>query len=130
MTDADIDVLENMVAQMEQHIETQNYNAYWLDNRQWHFALYRHCGNDVLIRLLTELFDYSRRYPAYYTQLEELRNSISEHYRIVDALRKRNSELAEAYIRSHTIETTYHYIRRVEEMIAQNTQVHGEEHED
>ena len=130
MTDADIDVLENMVAQMEQHIETQNYNAYWLDNRQWHFALYRHCGNDVLIRLLTELFDYSRRYPAYYTQLEELRNSISEHYQIVDALRKRNSELAEAYIRSHTIETTYHYIRRVEEMIAQNTQVHGEEHED
>lgn len=130
MTDADVDVLENLVVRMEQYIESQDYHAYWLDNRVWHFELYKHCGNDVLIRLLTEMFDYSRRYPAYYTRQEELRNSVDEHYQIVDALRKRNAELAEAYIRSHTIETKYHYIRRVEEMIAQSAQTQGGEHED
>lgn len=117
ITDEDIDKLEKMIDASEKYIETCDYGAYWLSNREWHFAVYSYSKNDVLIRLLTEMYNYSCRYPAYYTHPQELCDSVASHRGILDAMRCRDAEMADALIRSHTIKTRYHYINRLQEAL-------------
>ena len=117
ITEEGVNELFRMVDDSEKFIPVSDFGAYWLANREWHFALYRHSNNDVLMRMLTELFDYSCRYPAYYTRREELSESVESHRQILEAVLRKDAGLADALIRSHTIKTGYHYIARLEETL-------------
>lgn len=109
--------LEKLFNDGKKFLGSEDYMGYWKYNRCFHFAMYEFCGNDVLIKLLSELFDFSARYPNYYTCDWEIQESIDEHRKILDAMKDGNAEYAEALVTCHTIITKNRYIQRLQEVL-------------
>lgn len=113
----EIEKLDKMIDEVERNFVEDDYIGYWKSNRVWHFTLYGFSGNDVVVRILNQLFDYSSRYPTYYTKQSEVEHSLSFHREIITALKNHDAEMAESLIKIHTIESKYHYIDRLKEVI-------------
>lgn len=65
--------------------------------------------------MIKSLYDFSVRYPSWYTQKEELVNSVKEHREILEAFRKRDEQQVVELIRTHTTDSYYHVLKRMEE---------------
>lgn len=115
ITDEKIAELEKMIDESEQYVGKMEFPEYWKFNRTWHFALYEQSDNEVLTRMLSGLFDYSSRYPGYYTKANEIKSSIKNHRAILDAVKQRNADYAKALIHVHTIESALHYETRLKD---------------
>lgn len=110
-----IDMLEEMIQQAGPYVEAGNLDAYWKENRRFHLKIYELGENSRLLHMLNDLYDFSRRYPSWYTKKEELENSVSEHREILEAFRRRDEELVVERIRTHTMDSYQHVLRRMDE---------------
>ena len=94
--------------------------GYMHENRAFHLAFYRDCGNRHLLRTITTLFDLSERYQR--TALNSSRrqgNSREEHAAIMEALLAGDLELLSAALRKHNRGTR----EQVCEMLAESHSV-------
>lgn len=110
-----IDMLEEMIDQARPYVETGNLDAYWKENRKFHLKIYELGENGRLLHMLNDLYDFSRRYPSWYTKQEELENSVREHKEILEAFRKRDEQLVVELIHTHTMDSYQHVLRRMNE---------------
>lgn len=81
-------------------------------NRALHRAIYRACGNEVLVEILELLWDRSDRYRL--ITIREERDPVkmrNEHLEIADALTARNGKLAAKLMTAH-LNDSYELIRR------------------
>lgn len=69
------------------------------DSRRFH---YRIGGNQRLQEIVQTLYQYSARYPQFFTAREQVENSIREHQMILDACVSHNVDLAKVLMRTHT----------------------------
>lgn len=115
--DEDIHKLMDMIDESEKLATDPEYQHYWKFNRKWHLALYELSDNDQLVRILTELYDCSFKYPDYYTSLEQVKTSIKNHRRICETIARRDVEMAVSLIKVHTIESRYQYLDRIEAVL-------------
>lgn len=78
-------------------------------NRELHTAIFRASDNEVLIRLLDQLWDHADRYrqvlAAKPTEAESTRHEHQEHEDLVAALAAREPERAAAAMRHHLLES-------------------------
>ncbi len=110
-----IDMLEEMIDQAGPYVEAGNLDAYWKENRRFHLKIYELGENSRLLHMLNDLYDFSRRYPSWYTKKEELENSVREHREILEAFRKRDEQLVVDLIGKHTMDSYQHVLKRMDE---------------
>ncbi|MBX3538143.1 MAG: GntR family transcriptional regulator [Chelatococcus sp.] len=75
---------------------------YMHENRAFHLAFYRDCGNRHLLRTITTLFDLSERYQRTALTTSHRQNQSSdEHAGMMDALRAGHLELLSQRLKAH-----------------------------
>jgi DNA-binding GntR family transcriptional regulator len=102
ITDAALDELKATNARCSNAVEAQDPNAYYLENEQFHAIIYGQSGNGFLeqecLRLQRRLQPFRR------IQLRvrgRLRQSMTEHEAIVDALEQGDRDRAATVMRDH-----------------------------
>lgn len=115
ISNSDIERLTEMVEQSKRLIADREFDLYWKFNRRFHHAIYELCGNKRLYGTIRDLYDYSNRYPSYYTRLEELETSVKEHYIMLDVYRRRDEDEAERLTKIHTLDSYNHVLKRLDE---------------
>ena len=107
-TDADIET----VAAFLERIRASTGDELVTANRAFHRAIYRACGNTVLIESLDSLWDRSDRYRTILVSHESQRPTAeSEHAEMLEALQRRQGRLLEKTIREHLRESMDAIIR-------------------
>ncbi len=115
----DLIAIEDLWKESKLYEDTEDYLGYWKHNRKWHFRIYEACENKIQVRLIAELYDFSSRYPTYFTSKEEIIESLDEHEKILKALRRKDAYLSEELIKLHTITTRDHYIVRLQDVFGE-----------
>ena len=104
MTDAELQKIEDLHAEIETHYAAQNQDAYLAANGTFHKYIQELTKNRVLYELVAEFRKrvvlYKQRQLNFANRFEA---SIQEHRKIMDALRQRDPGLAEATMKSHLL---------------------------
>jgi GntR family transcriptional regulator, rspAB operon transcriptional repressor len=100
--DADLNELADVIARAQHWVSVRNVEKLMLLDREFHFLIARATKNDVLSELLRNLHERSLRFwflslnaPKQYETVQD------EHAAILDAIRKRDPDKAEAAMRRH-----------------------------
>nr|WP_272951421.1 GntR family transcriptional regulator [Sinorhizobium medicae] len=97
-----IEELEAIHTRLAVQDSEADIEGYMHENRAFHLAFYRDCGNRHLLRTITTLFDLSERYQR--TALHSARRqtrSRDEHAEMMDALRSGDLELLSQRLKAH-----------------------------
>lgn len=116
LSNANIKTIREKVEQSEYYLKNVDLEKYGQLNREFHEYIYQHANNQRLFTMISELWDYSIRYPNFFTSVSDIENSIREHYEIADALEERDADKIEHLIREHTKMVYRKIIRLVKEM--------------
>jgi DNA-binding GntR family transcriptional regulator len=100
--DADLNELADVIARARHWASVRNVENLMLLDREFHFLIARATKNDVMSELLRNLHERSLRFwflslnaPKQYEKVQD------EHAAILDAIRKRDPDKAEAAMRRH-----------------------------
>jgi DNA-binding GntR family transcriptional regulator len=105
-SDAQLAELADVIADIESAAEAGDVAAFLLSDREFHLGLLKLHGNGRLLRLVAQLRDQTRL--AGITELAREGNlaaSAREHRDILESLRRRDADRAEALMRTHLIHT-------------------------
>ena len=73
-----------------------------ISDQEFHQALYRACGNDLLAGVVFDFYGYALEYRRLALKRKDaIAQSVAEHQRIIDALRTRDPDAAVAAMRQH-----------------------------
>lgn len=116
LTDEDLDILKNYIAEMKQYLSHNQLIEYSNTNSKFHTILYEGCTNKEGIELLKTINLQLRKYRKK-TILISGRgaNSCKEHENIYEALNRHDPEAAEAAMREH--------IRNVRKTLVENYEI-------
>jgi len=102
ISDAALEDLRAANARCEEAVVANDADRYYLENEEFHRILYRQSGNEFLRQ---ECLRLQRRLKAFRrVQLRlrgRMRQSLSEHCQVVDALAQGDAETAASVLRSH-----------------------------
>lgn len=115
LSNSHIKTLDQMIEDSKEFLHNQNLQGYGEFNRAFHDFIYQHANNQRLFTMISELWDFSTRYPAFFSSLEDIENSLREHKEIVDALNDKNADLVEKLMRDHTRDVYHKIIRLVQQ---------------
>jgi DNA-binding GntR family transcriptional regulator len=100
--ESDIVAMENILTRAEHATTVRDIEQMMLLDREFHLTLARATRNDVLAEILRKLHERSLRFwfislvdAAHHSEVQD------EHHTVVQAIRSRNPEAAEAAMRSH-----------------------------
>jgi len=100
MKTSDVKKMEDLNTEMEIAISNDNFNRYYQKNLKFHDAFLNLCGNDHLIRIVSNLkkrlYDFPRQ-EGFVKQWEV--SSIEEHRKLVDLIADGRKEAAAEFIR-------------------------------
>lgn len=110
------------LASVPKHLDPEGHqqNADWLRyHRDFHAALVAACDSPVLIGVRNRLFDQAERYVALsITAGGEVRDDVSEHEALMEAVLSRDSELALALNRRHIERTSKKLMHALQHRVA------------
>ncbi len=106
ITEEDINELEEIQLLFKYHIENKKYEqSVELDNR-FHSILYKACGSRILNSTLKDFHHYVERIRRQTLHNEErAKECFMEHNAILDAIKKRDGDLAEKLANEHIMNT-------------------------
>ena len=88
----------------EREAGSQDANAYYYANEQFHQLIYQACGNPFLVQQTTMLKNRLKPYRRLQLRLRNrIIQSLEEHRQIVDALQQGDSEMAARVAREHVL---------------------------
>ena len=102
-----LEQLSALMEKMEHATQAHDYAQLFELNRAFHFAIYSASNNNLLLQMITSLWDRSRRYRQLYTRLPE-RNpqALIEHKEIYTACKTGDTETAKKAVRNNVHQTT------------------------
>jgi len=104
VTEEGIQELRSLVGEMDSCANNGDPELYGTLNRQFHMALYEVSGSRELLRLIESLWDRIPRAKSIFTIVPNyMEASQSEHWGLLDALVRRDSEEAERLIRQQKL---------------------------
>lgn len=112
MAPEDLVLLQSILDNSQHFLQNDDFHGYWDSNRQWHLALYKIADNQRMLDMIQMLYQYSARYPAYFTDHERLIKSFSEHQMILNACATKNVELAKVLMKTHTQDSYAHVLEQ------------------
>jgi len=102
ITHEDIQKLTENMKDMKQSIKANDIVKYGRLNREFHRIIYEAAGNNILLKLVIDLWDRSGRARSIFLLLPEMVEiSYQEHRKIVDLLEKREGELVVKTMEQH-----------------------------
>lgn len=106
MSEEEIDGLEEIVYLSEFHAKKKHYDQLVELDNKFHESIYRASGSKILEHELTTFHHYLERIRKQSLQKEERAlQSNEEHLSILEAMRKRDADLAEKLAHEHIIQT-------------------------
>ncbi len=106
LTGSGLKELEDIHKRLAAQDSQADIERYMHENRAFHLAFYRDCGNRHLLRTITTLFDLSERYQRTALNSERRQNqSRDEHAAMMDALRAHDLELLSQRLKAHNLGT-------------------------
>ena len=113
--------VEDVLQEMRENCAHCNAKLMYRLDRSFHARIFEAAGNRWMLQEIETLRDHFLRFETLsaFDNVEQARDVIEEHQKIVDAIRKRNPEEAEAAMRSHlertSMRTTRHLLPFYEE---------------
>jgi DNA-binding GntR family transcriptional regulator len=100
--DQEIEALEKIKEDLEELNKQGEYRKYHEKNVELHFMISKFSGNDFLHDLIQEIWDriYKYRFIGL-MMVNQIKNYLSEHQAIIEAIKERNPEKAEEKMRQH-----------------------------
>jgi DNA-binding GntR family transcriptional regulator len=115
MTPAALETMAELIAQMEQATNGNDFGALFDLNRDFHFSIYRMSSNATLVQMIESLWDRSTVYRRMYTFMpERARLALQEHKVILQACKARDSVQAGRAVRENVQQTTRGILARIE----------------
>jgi len=110
----EIDELENVVAQMSLHVTKENLSSYCKVDDEFHDLILNICGNKWIIQIRDNLgsFIYRSRIKSLSVP-GRLKRSLEEHRKIMESLKKHNSEEADRLSQIHMENTVINILKNV-----------------
>ena len=117
ITDEDIGRLEQIVGEMREFVKQNNFDAYSGQNLKFHEVIYNASDNEQAVDMVKIIKQQLKRLQIK-TLLVPGRNdrSLQEHTNILEALRERDPDKVERYLKEHvanvrsTIENNYSFL--------------------
>jgi DNA-binding GntR family transcriptional regulator len=98
----DIDKLEKVFQGAERDLKDKTVRSFINTDTQFHQTIIDHCGNEHLKKLIEQ---YENHYIFYrvidLSRLERAKSSYLEHYKIFEALKDRNTDIASKLMEEH-----------------------------
>jgi DNA-binding GntR family transcriptional regulator len=104
ITDAQLDQLEDLIAQMEKAADQGNAHQQAMANAQFHGLIVEAAQNSTLLRLWAFLEPWARTYLTAARSGVDLNELAVRHRKILTPLRKRDSQAAADAMRDHLLE--------------------------
>ena len=102
ITPLQIKHLQEIVLQSEQGLREGSLKEIFKLNKKYHQIIEKSCNNKVLIFLLDNVYERSReRFSEILSRKERQKESIEEHKVILEAIIKKDEELAEQLMKKH-----------------------------
>ena len=100
ITDGEIARLSALVQEQAQMLDDPV--GFQISDREFHVALYKSCGNALLVDVVSDFYDYALEYRRRALQRPgAIAHSVQDHQAIVDALKTRTPEVAVGAMRGH-----------------------------
>jgi len=110
----EIDELEKVVAQMSLYIADKNLLAYCKVDDEFHDFILNICGNKWIIKIRENLGNFVYRFRVKSLSVSgRLRHSLEEHQKIMESLKKHNSEEADRLSQIHMENTLINIFKNV-----------------
>ncbi|MEN9933574.1 MAG: hypothetical protein RLZZ387_153 [Chloroflexota bacterium] len=108
LSDADVDAMDVIAAQMEAVARAQDYDTYLALNRDLHFIIYRAARRPYLLQIIEQLWDRSTRYRLLQLHAipDRTLHAIFEIQAIIAACRRRDREAMGYLVRYKVHQTT------------------------
>ena len=107
--DEDIGTLRHMFDEFRNTTPAEHINEYSDANIAFHQAIIRLSGSHLMGKTIENLFIHVRAIRRMtISQRDRAQRSIVDHMRIIEALEKRDTELAERLVREHSLNLATH----------------------
>lgn len=108
LTDEHLNRLEQIVDDMKKAAKEKDAAAYQQLNKEFHSTIYESTPNQVLLRMITNLFNHTERLWAgepkrllLFSDQEHVNQSLQDHEQILRALQIGDAQTAEVLVRNH-----------------------------
>jgi len=106
ITEEQMDALEENVYLADFHVEKEHFEQVVELDSKFHELLYEACGSRILSHVLSDYHHYARRARTVnLSEKKRARQSIAEHGRIMEAIKKKDAATAEKYAHEHIEES-------------------------
>lgn len=113
ITDKDIDFLIKKNQEIEAAIQQKKYENIGRINKDFHLRIYKAAPFPRLYKMVCDLWDTFERWPSVFAYVpERAAASVEEHKKIIQALRKRDTDLADRLMKEqkeHAMEALQKY---------------------
>lgn len=98
--------LKNNMKEMEAAVKHGDYLRYAVLNREFHFIIYSACGNQQLIKIISQLWDSYNMFKGLFAlDSRRVSESLKEHWELINSLAKGDGDMAAEIIRKHKKES-------------------------
>jgi DNA-binding GntR family transcriptional regulator len=112
ITPDQIEQMEGINQELVEAVKANDYPLMILKDQEFHSALIRFCGNPFLVKVVEDLRHQSYPFSYYYWKGEKYTEpSISQHEKILGALRSRNVEILDALMESQLNNAKDRYLK-------------------
>jgi DNA-binding GntR family transcriptional regulator len=106
VSDKDVEYLTRINQEMETAIEKKSYEKLGNLNRKFHLRIYQSAPYPYLNNMLRDLWEKAERTQSVFAYVpERAEASVKEHINIINALKKKDAELAEKLVKSQKNKT-------------------------
>lgn len=102
LTEDDLHELYLINEASEKAINEENYLLFGQYNIDFHMKIYEKCGNDLLVKMIQDLWNNTNRYPSVFkSNVRHMKKSLKEHMKIYEFLKQKKSVEAELEMLKH-----------------------------
>lgn len=121
VTEQDCDSLEKIIKDSAEAMKEQRYQDLAELNKRFHLTIYERSPYKRLFKMISDLWDESRMLPSSLVCSNERRKeSLQEHRKILEALRKGDGRLAGEMIKKQKISAYHTFLKFAEDKIWNN----------
>ena len=114
ITSQEIDELEEIVIQMDLYVAKKDLTSYCKVDKEFHNLILNVCGNKWIINICDNLVNFIYRYQIRFLSFpRRLKCSLEEHRKIMESLKKHNSEDVDRLSQIHMENTVINILKNV-----------------
>lgn len=116
ISESDLLALAKIAGNMSEAIENLDYHEYSQLNYSFHMFIYERCGNPKLYNMIVELWNRWERNRSVFNLVPgRAKESLEEHYKIINLMKNKNREEIEKFVRHHKMQSALRLVEYIEQ---------------